>query len=104
MSWQQQLRGDSLSWLLETDSPGVRYLALRDLVDAPGTSELSRARTGAHKRGPIAQILGSMEKEGYWVKPGPGYDPKYRAACWSLMTLAQLGASVTEDRRILRAC
>jgi hypothetical protein len=32
MSWQNQLRGDSVSWLLEPDSPGVRYLALRDLV------------------------------------------------------------------------
>jgi len=32
MSWQDQLNGDSLSWLLEPDSPGVRYLALRDLV------------------------------------------------------------------------
>jgi len=33
MSWQNQLKGDSLSWLLESDSPDVRYLALRDLVD-----------------------------------------------------------------------
>ena len=32
MSWQDQLNGDSLSWLLEPDSPGVCYLALQDLV------------------------------------------------------------------------
>ena len=32
MSWQNQLRGDSVSWLLEFDTPGVRYLALRDVV------------------------------------------------------------------------
>ena len=24
MSWQDQLKGDSLAWLLEPDSPGVR--------------------------------------------------------------------------------
>ena len=29
--WQDQLKGDSLSWLLEPETPEVRYLALRDL-------------------------------------------------------------------------
>jgi hypothetical protein len=32
MSLQNQLRGDSISWLLEPKLPGVRYLALRDVV------------------------------------------------------------------------
>lgn len=45
MSWQTQLRGDPLPWLLEEDAPGVRYLALRDLLDltlgdAPGLAGL----------------------------------------------------------------
>jgi hypothetical protein len=31
MSWQDQLKGDSLSWLLETQTPEVRYLASRVL-------------------------------------------------------------------------
>ena len=31
MSWQDHLKSDSLSWLLQPDAPGVRYLALRDL-------------------------------------------------------------------------
>jgi hypothetical protein len=35
MSWQEQIKGNSLSWLLESDFPGVRYLALRDLMDLP---------------------------------------------------------------------
>ena len=33
MSWQTQLRGDSISWLLESENPGVRYLAMRDLLE-----------------------------------------------------------------------
>ncbi len=33
MSWQTQLKGDSVAWLLEKDDPGVRYLALRDLKE-----------------------------------------------------------------------
>ena len=42
--------------------------------------------------------------EGYWAEPGPGYNPKYRGTVWSLIMLAQLGASAAEDERIVRAC
>src|SRR3990170_8007149 len=93
MSWQSQLRGDSLSCLLETDSPGVRYLALRDLLGLPAEAvELKSARKAARKRGPIAEILARMNEQGYWVKPGTGYSPKYKSTVWQLIFLAQLGA------------
>lgn len=39
MGWQTQLRGDSLAWLLEEESPNVRYLAIRDLMDAPADDQ-----------------------------------------------------------------
>ena len=45
-----------------------------------------------------------MEEDGFWVKPGPGYNPKYRSTVWAITALAQLGASATEDERIARAC
>jgi len=104
MSWQNQLKGDSLSWLLESDSPDVRYLALRDLVDDAKGAEISDAREAAHKGGPIATILENMSKEGYWAKEGPGYLPKYRSTVWALIMLAQLGASAKQDERIALAC
>ncbi len=105
MSWKNQLHKDSLPWLLEADDPGVRYLALRDLLDlSPDDRELKSARKAAHKEGPITTVLSKMDKEGYWVKPGPGYGPKYRSTVWSLILLAQLGASVNEDKRIEQAC
>src|SRR3972149_1302642 len=105
MAWQSQLKGDSLSWLLESDSPGVRYLALRDLLDLPNEdAKLKSARKAAHKEGPIAAILSRMDKAGYWVKSGPGYNPKYKSTVWSLIMLAQLGGSVSEDKRIEQAC
>jgi hypothetical protein len=105
MSWQNQLNGNSLSWLLETKTPEVRYLALRDLLERPQVDpELATARKFAHKKGPIADILAKMDKTGYWVKPGPGYNPKYRSTVWSVLLLAQLGASVAEDKRIAQAC
>jgi hypothetical protein len=40
-----------------------------------------------------------MEPEGYWARPGAGYNPKYYSTDWSLILLAQLGATVAEDER-----
>jgi len=104
MSWREQLKGDSLSWLLEPESPGVRYLALRNLVDGADEADISAARKAAHREGPIATILENMSAEGYWAKDGPGYNPKYRSTVWALIMLGQLGASANQDDRIAQAC
>jgi hypothetical protein len=101
MSWQTQLKGDSLTWLAESDNPGVRYLALRDLL--PETPELLSAREAAHTRGPISTVLAEMQPDGYWAEPGPGYNPKYFSTVWSLVLLAHLGAVAGMDERIRRA-
>ena len=93
----------TLKWLLEPDNPGVRYLALRDLVDSDA-DELSEAKLPAHITGPIATILDKMNPEGYWEKPGAGYLPKYYSSVWSVITLAQLGATLDMDKRIATAC
>lgn len=96
---------DPLAWLLEADAPGVRYLALRDLLGRPQDDlELRAVRRAAHADGPIAAILAQMDPAGFWVTPGPGYNPKYRSTVWSLIMLAELGASLDEDERIGRAC
>ena len=65
---------------------------------------MKSVRKRAHKEGPIAEILSNMEKAGYWVKAGPGYNPKYRSTVWSIILLAQLGALASEDKRIDQAC
>lgn len=105
MSWQEQLRGDPLPWLLQGNAAGVRYLALLDLLDlASDDRQLAAARQEAHRRGPIAAVLDAMDPTGFWVEPGPGYRAKYRSTAWSVSLLAQLGASISEDDRIGRAC
>ena len=101
MAWLEQVQGDPLPWLLEAEQPTVRYLALRDLCDAPaGDPELTTAREQAHAAGPIADILVEMDGAGFWVEAGPGYYPKYRGTVWSVIMLAQLGASAALDPRI----
>jgi hypothetical protein len=105
MSWQEQLNGDAVSWLMEKDKPGVRYLAMRDLLELrAGNSDLVTAQKLAHDKGPISIILNEMDDSGYWVKSGPGYTPKYRSTVWAVIMLAQLGASSTLDERVERAC
>jgi len=104
MHWQNQLKGDSLSWVLGADDPGISYLAMRDLCDLDEDDpELLAVQARAHQEGPIARILDAMDPGGYWIEPGAGYYPKYRGTVWSLITLAQLGASSTCDERIGRA-
>ena len=95
----------SLLWLLDPANPGVRYLALRDLLERPADDpELVDARVAAHTAGPIAAVLAEMHPDGYWVEPGPGYNPKYRSTVWALVLLAELGAQIEMDDRIARAC
>lgn len=93
----------SMTWLLEPDAVGVRYLALRDLINAD-VKELATAKRQAHRIGPIAAVLEKMNKEGYWEQPGAGYNPKYTGTVWSVILLAQLGASIETDKRIATAC
>jgi len=99
--WHELAKGDCLPWLLEPDdaNPSIRYLALRDLVGLPMDSpELLKAKAAAFSFGTIAKVLESQRPKGYWVKPGPGYNPKYTGTVWSLTLLAQAGADKSEPR------
>ena len=97
--WKKLLKADPTDWLLEPEDPGVRYLALRDIVDA-GDKEVNAARTKAHREGPIGVILDNMSPEGWWVRPGFVYMPKCQGTSWSILSLAQLGGSIEADKRI----
>ena len=98
-TWLRILQEDPLPWLLEEDTPAVRHLALRQLLDQPEDApEVRRARAAAMRTDPIAAILAAQKPEGFWVKPGPGYNPKYRGTVWQLIFLDQLGADGTHPR------
>jgi hypothetical protein len=99
--WRDRLRGDPLSWLLGTDpdQPAIRFLALRDLQGLTADDkEVSQARAAVMRSGPVPEILAAQSPEGYWVKPGPGYGPKYRGTVWQVTFLAQLGADGSDPR------
>ncbi len=103
-AWREALRGDPLPWLLEAETPAVRHLALRMLLGEPEDAPVvRRARSAAMRSGPITAILDAQDPEGWWVKPGPGYAPKYTGTVWSVIFLDRLGAD-GRDPRVARGC
>ncbi|GAC1456053.1 MAG: hypothetical protein PVSMB4_16380 [Ktedonobacterales bacterium] len=103
-TWLRLLNGNPLPWLLDDDTPAVHHLALRQLLDQPADApEVRQARAAAMQTDPIAAILAAQQPEGFWVKPGPGYGPKYRGTVWQLIFLDQLGADGS-DMRVQAAC
>jgi hypothetical protein len=99
--WRELLRADPLPWLVEPDEaqPAVRYFALRDLLGrGEGEAEVREARAAIMRTGPVPAILAAQDPAGYWVKPGPGYGPKYQGTVWQVVFLAQLGAPPSDPR------
>lgn len=93
-----------LEWLLEPETPAVRHLALRRLLDRPvDDPDVLEAEAAAMASDPIASILAEQHLEGYWERPGAGYATKYRGTVWQLIFLDQLGADPS-DERVRRAC
>jgi hypothetical protein len=104
MPWRARLNDDPLPWLLEPDNPAVRYFSLTDLLDRPPDDrEVAAAKSAINASHPVRAILEAQDPGGYWVKPGPGYSPKYRSTVWQLIFLDQLGAD-SSDARLRAGC
>jgi hypothetical protein len=103
-NWIGALNDNPIPWLLEEGNPAVSHLALRQLFDRaaddPAVLEAGRA---SMESDPIAAICTAQHPDGYWVKPGAGYGPKYQGTVWQVIFLDQLGAAPT-DPRVRAAC
>src|SRR5215467_7275434 len=101
-AWLTVLRGDPLPWLLAKETPAVRHLALRRLLDEPPDSTaVRRARTAAMRSDPIAAILAAQDEESFFEPRHPW--PKYRGPMYSLTFLYQAGADPAHPR-VIRLC
>ncbi len=110
-NWMSLLKANPIPWLLESGNslepakvnPSVRYFTLTDLLERPPfEAEVRQAKAAIMASGPVQKILEAQYPAGYWVKPGIGYSPKYRATVWQIIFLADLGATRTVP--IERAC
>lgn len=105
MAWRTRLRGDPLPWLCEPDpaNPGVRYFALRDLLDRPADDPgVLEAQAAIMLDGLVPAILAAQHPDGYWERPGSAYG-KYRSTLWQIMFLSDLGAD-PNDARVRLGC
>ncbi len=94
----------TIEWLLEKENPSVRYWTLRHLLDqSEEDRQVRAARRAIMQSEPVCKILAAQNPEGYWVKPGSGYSPKYRSTVWQILFLAELGADGT-NRQVRKAC
>ncbi len=88
---------DPLSWLLEPDpaNPGVRYVALRDLLGCPaGDPELLQAQRDVMSQGPVPLILSHQNPDGSWTPRDGGY----QTTGAQVEFLAELGADPVDER------
>jgi len=81
-----------LAWLLEPRNPSARYLALTRLLGRPADDpQVLTARAAIPRTNPARDILRAQYPQGYWMHPGVGHSPRYRATLWQILFLAQLG-------------
>jgi hypothetical protein len=91
---------DALAWLLASNDPSVRYLALTEILDKPQASrEVRRARETISSGARVRALLASQRSDG-----GFGTHPyqKWTGAHWRLVSLVELGLPAG-DRRALDA-
>ena len=94
----------TIAWLLEKDNPSVRYFTFKYLLErADDDREMQSARRAIMRSEPVKKILAAQDPEGYWVKPGSGYSPKYQSTVWQILFLAELGAD-ERNRQVRRGC
>ncbi len=94
---------DTLDWLMEPTNPAARYLTLTRVLERSGDDpDVRTAREAIPRAEPACSILRAQYPQGYWMHPGIGYSPRYRATVWQILFLAQLGMARTEtiDRAV----
>jgi hypothetical protein len=101
--WLTHLNGDPILWLLEPDSPSVRYFTLTELLDrSPNGTEAREARAAIANSPIVEGIFAAQAPEGHWESPLRPYAARYRGTVWQLIILAELGVN-GQDERVRRA-
>jgi hypothetical protein len=91
-------------WLVNQDHPGIRYLALRDLLDRSANDpEVSSYRNQIASHGAVVGLFAEQHPDGYWGHPEDCYWPKWQATVWPLILLAEMGLPGNHPR-VRAAC
>lgn len=82
---------ETVTWLLEAETPSITYITLRDLLELPELNQrVMFARRAIMADGPAPAILAEQTEDGSWADEQSYYTPKYTATHWSLTLLTEL--------------
>ena len=96
------LTEDNLQWLLDAQTPTIRYLTLQRLLKRPAEDpEVQALLENIGNSGPVPSILHEQTESGNWAGERSYYTPKYTSTHWSMLLLAELCADKS-DRRLIR--
>ena len=89
---------DFIDWLLESESPTIRYLTLRRLFRLPETDPaVQDAWRELNTSGAVRAIFSRQSASGAWQNERSYYTPKYTSTHWSLMLLTELNVDPCDE-------
>ena len=87
------------NWLLDADTPAIRYRTMRDLLGYPNEEpRVVAARQAIMSSGPVPALLSHQTPDGNWEGERSYYTPKYISTHWSMMLLTELNVDGDEPR------
>lgn len=90
---------ETVMWLLEAETPTIRYLTRRLLLGLPeGDETLQAAHREIMQGGAAAAILEKQAADGSWQGEKSFYTPKFTSSHWSMLLLAELHADAGDER------
>ena len=67
MSWKTVLKGDPNPWLLEVESPSVRYWTMTDIVGESADSlEVLEAKAAIVQQPLVQELFAGQHPDGHW--------------------------------------
>lgn len=86
-------------WLLSAQTPTIRYLTGRNLLNLSDTDpQVIAARQAIMTEGPVPAIFARQTATGHWANEHSYYTPKYLSTHWSLLLLTELCVDPTDER------
>jgi hypothetical protein len=81
----------TISWLLASQTPSLRYLTLTQLLQQPPSNpDVTATRKLIASTKPVASIFSKQAPEGFWSSQKHYYSPKYRSSHWTMFLLTEL--------------
>lgn len=82
---------ETTTWLLESQTPSIRLLTLKNLLGKAETdAEVRKARLSVSSTPPVTKIMAAQDPDGFWVQARHIYSPKYRSTHWTMILLTEL--------------